>query len=130
MDVSTPQLHFFAFMLVSLVVFVAILRVALRKRPLPPGLGAVAAVSFILVVLGMGFAKWGANAGLHWAFYYGLPAAVTILLPPLYFRMRGREIAEYVLMASVNAPVIHVVFSFFLGWHEYMPFIHVPSLQA
>jgi len=27
------------------------------------------------------------------------------------------------------APVIHVLFSFFLGWQEYMPFIPVPLLS-
>jgi hypothetical protein len=31
-------------------------------------------------------------------------------------------------MAVLVAPVIHVLFSFFLGWKEYMPFIPVPYL--
>lgn len=121
-------LHFIVFILVSLVVFIAILGVALRRRSAPVGRGKLAGVAFVVVVVGMVFAKWGANFGLSWIVYYGLPAAVTVLLPPIAFRMRGREILEYVLMASVNAPIIHAVFSFFFGWNEYMPFIHIPSL--
>lgn len=76
------------------------------------------------------FARAGARAGLPVWVYYGLPAALTWLLPPLAFRMRGLEIARYLPMAMLIAPVIHVVFAFFLGWTEYMPFIPVPSLRA
>jgi hypothetical protein len=43
--------------------------------------------------------------------------------------MRGSEIARYVPMAMVVAPTIHVLFSFLLGWNEYMPFIPVPSIH-
>ena len=125
-----PLIHFAVFVLVSLVVFLAILRVALRRRSERPTAVELAAISFIVVVVGMVFAKWGATHGWHWAVYYGVPAATTILAPPLYFRMRGREVVEYLIMASLNAPVIHVVFSLFLDWNEYMPFIHVPSLKS
>ena len=58
----------------------------------------------------------------------GIPAALTSLLPPIVFRMAPAEIGKYILMAALVAPVIHVLFSFFLGWKEYMPFIPVPSL--
>lgn len=125
-----PPMHFIVFMLVSLIVFLAILRIALRKRPTAIGSGKLAAAAFVVVVIGMVFAKWGANVGLNWVVYYGLPAAMTVLMPPILFRMRGREIVEYLLMASVNAPLIHVAFSLFLGWHEYMPFIYIPSLWS
>ncbi|MGQ0736435.1 MAG: hypothetical protein ACT4QD_22620 [Acidobacteriota bacterium] len=50
-------------------------------------------------------------------------------MPPIAFRMRGREVALYVPLAMLVAPSIHVVFSFLLGWKEYMPFIPVPSLR-
>jgi hypothetical protein len=39
-------------------------------------------VAFVVVVVGMVFAKFGATAGLPWPLYYGLPAAVTLFLPP------------------------------------------------
>ena len=123
-----PLLHFLVFVLVSLVVFVAMVRVSLRRRAAPPDKGRVAIAAFLVVVVGMVFAKWGANTGLHWSVYYGLPAAMTVFLPPVLFRMRGWEILEYLVMASLNAPAIHVVFSLLFGWNEYMPFLHIPSL--
>ena len=122
--------HFLGFIVVSLIVFVLILRVALRRRAVRPASGRVLAVAFVVVVVGMVFAKWGAITGLSWVIYYGLPALVTVALPPRVFRLRGAEIGEYLLMAFLNAPAIHIVFSLFLGWHEYLPFIHIPSIWS
>ena len=28
----------------------------------------------------------------------------------------------------MSPPLIHVVFAFFLGWNEYLPFLPIPSL--
>jgi len=33
-----------------------------------------------------------------------------------------------VFLAALEAPLIHIVFSFFIGWKEFMPFLRVPSL--
>jgi hypothetical protein len=36
-------------------------------------------------------------------------------------------------LSAASIPLVsgdHVVFSFFLGWHEYMPFIPVPPLGS
>ena len=38
------------------------------------------------------------------------------------------EALEYLVLAFLSSPVIHVVFSFLLGWKDYMPFIDVPAL--
>ena len=35
----------------------------------------------------------------------------------------------YILAAVVVSPPIHVLFSLFLGWKEYLPFWEVPSLR-
>lgn len=114
---------------VSLVVFAAILRLILRKRIPPPSWVVVTIVSAIVVVGGMLFAKLTQNAGWPWWIYYTVPAAVTLLLPPLAFRMSSAELWKYLFLAFLSAPVIHVFFSFFFGWHDYMPFLHVPSLS-
>ena len=53
---------------------------------------------------------------------------VTLALPPLAFRMQRSEFAWYVLLAFSSSPAIHAAFSFFAGWHEYMPFWHIPFL--
>ena len=121
--------RFAVFVLVSLLVFVAILRLVTRRRAHRPRLAAVLTVAFIVVVCGMIFAKFGNNAGLPWWIYYTVPALVTLVLPPVVFRFSGKELAKYVLLAFLSSPVIHVAFSFFLDWHEYMPFIPVPSLR-
>lgn len=43
--------------------------------------------------------------------------------------MSGREFARSVPLALLVAPAIHVFFSLFLGWKEYIPFLPVPSLR-
>ena len=115
--------HFPIFIVVSFVAFVGVLRLAMHGREHRPPATTILWVTTVVVVAGMLFAKVGADAGLPIAIYYGIPALVTWLLPPIVFRMRGAEIARYLPMAIVIAPLIHVAFSFLLGWNEYMPFL-------
>ncbi len=120
--------HFPVLILVSFVAFVFVLRLVLSRRSERPRTAAILVVAGVVVVGGMTFAKLGAASGFPvWA-YYGIPAALTWLLPPAVFRMRAAEFGLYLVLAFLIAPVIHVLFSFFLGWKEYMPFIPVPSL--
>lgn len=121
--------RFSVFVLVSLVAFIAILRFVTRRRPTRPRTPAVLAVAAIVVVGGMVFAKFGNNAGLPWWIYYTVPALATLVLPPAAFALSGKELAQYLVLAFLSSPAIHVAFSFLLGWHEYMPFLPVPSLQ-
>jgi hypothetical protein len=123
-----PPTHFLVFIAVSLAVFIGMLRWVLRARPLAPSATMVAVVALVVVVIGMCFAKFGANAGLAWPIYYGVPAATTLLLPPIAFRMNFREASWYETLALASSPAIHVFFSVFVGWPEYLPFWHVPSL--
>ena len=122
--------RFWVFVLVSLVAFVAILRFVTRHRVHRPRQATVLAVACIVVVGGMLFAKFGNNAGMPWWIYYSMPALATLALPPATFAFSGKELAQYLVLALLSSPAIHVVFSFFLGWHEYMPFLPVPSLLA
>ena len=55
-----------------------------------------------------------------------VPALVTVLLPPIVFRLTGRRVLAYLLLAALSAPLIHVLFSLILGWGEYMPFWPIP----
>lgn len=129
MPVDSDLQRFAVFVVVSLLVFVAILRFVTRHRAHRPRWLAVLAVAFAVVVCGMVFAKFGNNAGLPWWIYYTVPALATLVLPPVAFRFSGSELAQYLVLAFLSSPVIHVAFSFFLDWHEYMPFIPVPSLR-
>jgi hypothetical protein len=121
--------HFPVFILVSFVAFVGILRVALNRRSELPPTMTVLWVAAVVVIGGMIFARAGTSMGLPVWLYYGLPAILTWVLPPIVFRMCGSEVARYLPMAVVVAPTIHVLFSFLFGWNEYMPFILVPSIR-
>jgi hypothetical protein len=107
----------------SFVVFAAVLHLALRSRREPPRAPTIAMVSAVVVIGGMAFAKTGASGGWPVWLYYGVPALLTWVLPPLVFRMRTREVVRYLPMALLVAPAIHLAFSFVLGWREYMPFL-------
>ena len=96
---------------------------------MPPSLASLLWVSAVVVVGGMLFAKVAANSGLPKWVYYGIPAATTVLLPPIVFRMRRGEVAAYVCAASLLPAVLHVGFSLILGWKEYLPCWAVPSLR-
>lgn len=117
------------FIAVSLAVFAAILRFVMRKRSAYPAFSSIAAVAAVVVIGGMLFAKFGHNAGWPWWVYYTVPAATTLLLPPLAFRFPASELWQYLVLAFLSSPAIHIAFSFFLDWHEYMPFLKVPSIQ-
>ena len=122
--------HFPVMIAASLVEFVLLLllilgRVAFRRR-----IPAVIAVSLIVVVAGMLFGKYGLLFGLPWWIYYPVPALMTVVLPPLVFNMTRKRTILYLILAALAAPLIHVLFSLFLGWDEYMPFLPVPSLAA
>lgn len=129
MPVDSDLQRFAVFVVVSLLVFIAILHFVTRHRARRPRWPAVLTVAFVVVVCGMIFAKFGNNAGLPWWIYYTVPALATLVLPPVAFRFSKKELAQYLVLAFLSSPAIHVAFSFFLDWHEYMPFIPVPSLR-
>ena len=126
----TGNLRFAAFIVVALVVFVVILRVVLRARSRRPSWMRVLTTAFIVVVSGMLFAKIGQNSGLPWWIYYTVPMVVTVVVPPVVFCMNRRETPAYLVLAFLSSLVIHVVFSFFLGWKDYTPFIAIPAMWA
>src|SRR5437762_968727 len=122
--------RFVIFMVVSAAGFIALLIFVTRNRNRRPEVRTLASTAFVVVVLGMLFARYG-----HiffrppWWIYYGVPALVTFLLPPAVFRMTRFEILQYVPLALLMAPAIYIFFSLFVGWHDYMPFpFYIPSL--
>jgi hypothetical protein len=120
--------HFAVFVLVSLVAFVGMLLLVLQQRSPRPPMTRVLWVAGLVVIGGMEFARMGITVGLPVWVYYGVPAGLTWVLPLVVFRMRGHEVVRYLPLALLVAPTIHVLFSFILGWKEYIPFMHVPSL--
>lgn len=123
--------RFVVFMTFAFLLFVVLLHFTIRKRKKKPTTVVIIAIGIIVVIFGMLFARYShiAFGHLPWEIYYGLPALMTVLLPPLWLRMSKREFMEYLPLAWLIAPIIHVFFSFFVGWHDYMPFpVYIPSL--
>jgi hypothetical protein len=123
--------RFIVFMAAAFFVFVAVLRFTLRKRADKPSQTETCVVGIAVVVAGMFFARYThlAFPGLSWLVYYGVPALNTVFLPPLWLRMSRHEVAQYLPLAWLTAPAIHLFFSLFVGWHDYMPFpVYIPSL--
>jgi hypothetical protein len=112
----------------SLVEFVLLLLLVLGRAGFRRRIRAVIVVSLVVVVAGMLFGKYGLLLGLPWWLYYPVPAVMTIVLPPLVFKTTRMRTVLYLVLAALSAPLIHVLFSFLLGWGEYMPFLPVPGL--
>src|SRR5271170_7048961 len=122
--------RFGVFMVAAFLLFLAVILWVVRRRNAKPSLWMLLALATIVVPVGMVFARYGhILIHLPWEVYYGLPALITFLLPPLWLRMSWREAVQYLPLALLMAPLIHVVFSLFAGWHDYMPFpVYIPSL--
>ncbi|MCL1942607.1 MAG: hypothetical protein FWF54_03535 [Candidatus Azobacteroides sp.] len=115
-------------MLVALIVFVFVLFFVMRNRPEKP-VFKIILLSIIAVVGGMIFARISYGKGVPWWIFYGIPAFITFVLPPIVLHMTKHELIFYIPASVLMAPVIHVFFSFFFGWHDYMPLFYVPWLQ-
>lgn len=123
--------RFLVFMATAAGVFVAVLLFVVRARDRKPNNAVLILMTLIVVVLGMLFARYGyVFFRPPWWIYYGVPALVTFFLPPAALRMKRKEVLQYVPLAILMGPVIHVFFSLFVGWHDYMPNFpfYVPSI--
>ena len=116
---------FFVYMLAAIIVFVAVLLLTLKSRTQRP-VSKIIILALIVVAGGMTFARITFGKGLPWWMFYGIPAIITFVLPPLVLRMTKRELLFYVPLSILMAPAIHIFFSFFFGWHDYMPLFYVP----
>jgi hypothetical protein len=122
--------HFLFMILASLLVFWLLVRLLLPKEQFRAKQLQIGLLALVVVVFGMLFGRYGATAGLPWWVYYPIPMLLTVLLPPLVLRLNRRTTAAYLGLSFLSAPFIHGLFSFFLGWTEYMPFWNIPSLGS
>jgi hypothetical protein len=131
--VLMPDLQrFLVFMAAAFLAFVAVLLFTIRNRASKPSSGKVCGVGIAVVVAGMCFARYIhlIFPKLPWLIYYGIPAINTVFLPPLWLRMSKLEAAQYLPLAWLTAPAIHLLFSLLAGWHDYMPFpAYIPSIR-
>lgn len=119
---------FLVYMFVAMVVYFGILRISVRKRqPMPYVMLILLAV--LVTAAGMIFARVTYGKEMPWWIFYGIPVVLIFILPPVILRMNRNEFLSFAPLALLGGPVIHIFFSFFLGWHEYMPLFYVPSLS-
>ena len=116
--------------LASLLVFVLMLRLLLSKTAFQAQRVAIGLLALVVVVFGMLFGKYGLLLGLPWWLYYPIPMLITVLLPPFVLKLNRPKTVAYLVLSFLSAPFIHVLFSFLLGWREYMPFWKIPSVSS
>jgi len=121
--------HFPIMIVASLLIFLIIIRVVLSKPDFKERRKKIFLLSMIVVVFGMLFGKYGATYGLPWWLYYPVPMLITVFLPPLVLKLNTPKTVIYLLLSLLSAPFIHFIFSFFLGWTEYMPFWKIPFVR-
>ncbi len=120
--------HFPLMILASLILFYFVIRIVMGKENFSKRIKSIFLLSILVVVAGMLFGKYGAQMGLKWWIYYPIPMLMTVLLPPIILKMSLKNTIGYLFLSFLSAPIIHVLFSFFLGWTEYMPFWDIPFI--
>lgn len=128
LQIDDSSWHFPVMVLASLILFYVIIRVVIGKREFMQKLKPVVVLSLFVVVIGMLFGKYGAQMGLKWWIYYPVPMLMTVFLPPFILKMSLKKTFLYLFLSFLSAPLVHAIFSFFLGWNEYMPFWDIPFI--
>lgn len=120
--------HFPIMIIASIAIFFLVIRIVITKNEFRLKHKQIFLLALIVVVFGMLFGKYGATYGLPWWLYYPIPMLVTVLLPPIVLKLKKQKVITYLVLSFLSAPFIHVLFSFFLGWTEYMPFWKIPFI--
>lgn len=123
---ANNEWHFPVMIIASLLVFYLIVRIVLTENEFRAKQKQIFILAMFVVVFGMLFGKYGATYGLPWWVYYPVPMFITVMLPPLILKLSPRRTSYYLLLSFLSAPFIHFIFSFFIGWTEYMPFWEIP----
>jgi hypothetical protein len=85
-------------------------------------------IGMITVYGSMLIGRYGNFLKLPAYLYYALPVLITVFLPPLALKMKSEQTLKYFAYSLISVPVLHLCFSFLLGWGEFLPFIKIPSL--
>ena len=128
-DTLNTSWHFPIMMLASFLIFFLIIRMVQSKSEFKNNFPKIFLLAIIVVVIGMLIGKYGITFGLPWWIYYPIPMLMTVLLPPIFLKLSKKRTALYLMLSFMSAPFIHALFSFFLDWHEYMPFWKIPYIK-
>lgn len=119
---------FLVYLIVAMAVYYVVLRITVGKRPDKPYI-MVAFLAVFVTAAGMIFARITYGKEMPWWIFYGIPVLFTYLLAPVLLRMSRKEFLLYTPLALLAGPVLHIFFSFLIGWHEYMPLFYIPSFS-
>ncbi len=122
--------HFPIMIFSSFILFYCVIRAVLGTQEFKQKFRSIFLLSILCVVVGMLFGKYGANWGFKWWIYYSVPMLMNVFLPPTILKMNTKKTITYLVLSFLSAPIIHVFFSFFFNWTEYMPFWKIPSIGA
>ncbi len=121
--------HFPVMIFASMIIFFIIIRIVLSKEEFSQRFMSIIFLSILVVIIGMLFGKYGAKWGFKWWVYYPIPMLMTVILPPFVLKLNTKKMILYLVLSFLSAPFIHTVFSFFIGWTEYMPFWKIPYIK-
>lgn len=127
---SSANWHFIVMIFASILVLIFVIRLLISKDRFLQMKKVIITLSVLVVVAGMLLGKFGANWGLPWWIYYPVPMLLTLILPPLILKFDARQSLIYILLSFLSAPFIHIFFSFFMGWGEYLPFWKIPYWKS
>ena len=120
--------HFPIMIFASFILFYIVILIVIGKHELIKRINSIILLSILCVFVGMLFGKFGANFGLPWWIYYPIPMLINVLMPPVILKLNPKSIGIYLILSFLSAPIVHIFFSLFLDWHEYMPFWKIHSL--
>ena len=120
--------HFPMMILASLILFYLVIWIVLGTDEFRQKKRSIFFLSILCVVFGMLLGKFGANGGLKWWIYYPVPMLINVILPPIFLKFNFRKTIAYLLLSFLSAPFVHVFFSFFFNWKEYLPFWNIPYI--
>mgnify|MGYP000879884613 CR=1 FL=1 len=85
-------------------------------------------IGILTVFGGLLIGKYGNFLKLPVYIYVALPVLLTVLIPPLALKMKSDQTLKYLAFSILAVPVVHIFFSFLVGWDDFLPFIKIPSL--
>ncbi|MBA7645570.1 hypothetical protein ES703_53328 [subsurface metagenome] len=81
-------------------------------------------ISVVTVVMGIVLLKIGLPPWI----YFPLPVIVSLVAPWLIFRPSWKAYIVFLCVSMIMSPLTHFLWSFFLDYHNYLPFWEIPSL--
>jgi len=114
--------HFPIMIFGSFIFFFIVILIVLGRQEFLEKKLSIILLSIIVIIFGMLFGKFGAHWGMKWWIYYPIPMLMNVFLPPLVLKMNTKKTISYLSLSFLSAPLIHIFFSYFFGWTEYMPF--------